>query len=442
VSSINAVIDYELYAQIIGCMLQDLGCAYEAAQMIRPEYFWSKEYRTVFERLRKILTNGGVINVYDPAILHEIPSDTDLPCQFNLEKLLNWRDMAHVSGFKIQLQRLRENAMRYILLGMTEKMRRSLLNPEKKFEQVLAEWQECHNAATQKMEFDESYIGPILEKTIEDINRRAADGREITGYSTGYKEIDRIIDGLVPGRLYIVGAYTSVGKTSFALNVLLNLLRQKLTGAYFSLEMGEMSLCRRLITMGGKISDCHLRKMGELEEDEYDRYTKIKSEIKSYDRKLCLFTRGAMNMERIILEARKLDVSQGLDAVVVDYIQQVQFSDSRRFSTDEQRIAEISRLLQALAREQNMVVIALSQVNIASMRADKGGGMRTTPTLLGLRGSGMLANDPDAVIILGRDKEKEKEVLLWSIAKNRHGDTGNGKLKFHLSSQRIEDARW
>jgi replicative DNA helicase len=423
----TSLLNIETYRQILGCMIQDQGCAYDGVKLLMSGFFLDRDYRIIFENITAACARGEIIDPYDPHLLDGVE-------HIKLENILTWRDEARPQGFEIQARRLTEAHQRRLIVHSADRMKQAAMDGEKDISQVWGDFERYYRQAVLKMDREETCISDILKNTIKDIEERQARGSRIGGISTGFKKLDELLDGLIPGRYYILAAYTSVGKTSFALNTVLNFLRAGKAAAYFSLEMVSTSLCRRLLTIAGDLSDWHLKR-NELEYSEFQRYKDAQTEIESFQSRLQVFTTGGLSLESIIMDARKMKFTQGLDVVVIDYIQQIRVSDLGKNTTYERQLSEISRGLQALARENGIVVIALSQFSREAVKAEKGGNYRKNPPLWGLRGSGMLENDADAVILLDRDKENNPDTVIWRLEKNRYGPLGKGEIKFKVESQ-------
>ncbi len=288
--------------------------------------------------------------------------------------------------------------------------------------------------------FDKSFIpiAELLAESFERVDQLHKNKGAIRGISTGFKELDNLLAGLQRSDLIILAARPSVGKTALALNMAENAaVRDKKTVALFSLEMSKEQLIDRLLCSQAGIDSWKLR-TGNLNEDDFRKLNYgmgVLSEAKIFidDSPLATVT-------EIRAKARRLQMEQGLDMVVIDYLQLMEGTKMGSGEANRvQEISEISRGLKGLARELNVPVLALSQLSRAvEQRHPK------IPQLSDLRESGSIEQDADVVMFLYRedyyDKDTEKkniaEVL---IRKHRNGPIGEVSLFFQPEQTRYFD---
>lgn len=420
-------LDITLYQQIIGVILDYAPFVADADQIIKPEYFREKNYQQLYLNCLNSFKVNASIDPYD----ENLRKGTT----FELQDLLNFRDEGEEFSFKKNINLLKDKTQRLRLFQASQKMV-NFCAEGKTNQELLEKFNQLYSWAIISANEEDTGILKILDKTVEHIAYRAELDGKISGITTGYYHLDKLTDGWRSGIYGIVAAYASVGKTSFALNSVIPALNMGKSIAYFSLEMSDIRLAERLITILGDIDSYHIRR-GEMNPDEYENYVKAVEHIKKWENRLHLYTKGGMKLENIVMDARRQRMTTGLDILIVDYIQQVCFEGSHRMN-QEGRISEVSRQLQAIAREENIAVIALSQFSREGIK-DQYGKRRKNPPLWALRGSGMLENDADLVVFLDRDKKENNHELRWQIEKNRDGGLGIGKLNFHTYSQRISE---
>lgn len=250
----------------------------------------------------------------------------------------------------------------------------------------------------------------------------------ITGLPTGYKDLDRITRGLQPSDLIIIAARPAMGKTAFALNLAMRAaITQKATVGIFSLEMSDRQLIQRMASLWGKIpyDDLCNGHLGPKEGDRLFQATEFLQKAPLY-----INETPALTTLELRSQARRLKMEHGLDLIIVDYLQLLR--STRRTDSRELEISDISRALKALAKELNVPVIALSQLNRKlEERADK------RPLLADLRESGAIEQDADLVVFIYRDEvynKKEdnpkKGIAELIIGKHRNGRTGIIELAF------------
>jgi replicative DNA helicase len=264
-------------------------------------------------------------------------------------------------------------------------------------------------------------LGPAIEKA-EELQRL---GSEITGIPTGYRDLDRKLAGLHATNLIIIAARPSMGKSALALNIAQNVALKDLPVAIFSLEMSREEVVSRMLCSAGRI-DLQRLNTGRLTEADFTKLSNAASQL--YKKPIYVDDSPGLTVTEIRAKARRLRRRPGLGLVVVDYLQLMHGSGGEN---RQQEIALISRSLKNLARELEVPVIALSQLNRAlEQREDK------RPRLGDLRESGALEQDADVVMFIYRDeyynpdKVESKGVAEIVIAKHRQGAVGKVQMTF------------
>jgi len=261
------------------------------------------------------------------------------------------------------------------------------------------------------------YIEAIMER-----------GGELTGVPTGFKDFDKTTGGLQPGELIIIASRPSMGKTALALNIACHAaLHHQKKVAFFSLEMTTRSLILRLLASEAEIDLSTLR-TGFLPKHAFDKLSAAGSKLSQAE--IRIDDSGTATILEIKAKCRRLKAERGLDLVMVDYLQ-LASADGRRDRKDLE-IAEISRGLKALAKELQLPVVALSQLNRGPEQRDPD---KRRPILGDLRESGAIEQDADVIAFIYRDVVYKKEtedpnLAELIIAKQRNGPTGTVKLHF------------
>ena len=248
----------------------------------------------------------------------------------------------------------------------------------------------------------------------------------VTGLPTGFRDLDEMTAGLQPSDLIIVAARPAMGKTAFSLNMAeYAALKTKKAVAVFSMEMSASQLAFRLISSMGRINAHNLR-TGELADEEWPRVTSAITLLK--DTKIFIDDTPALSPVELRARARRLKREHDLGLIVIDYLQLMAVPGNKENRATE--ISEISRSLKALAKELNVPVIALSQLNRSlEQRTDK------RPVMADLRESGAIEQDADVIMFIYRDEYYNKESADKGLAeiiigKQRNGPTGTVKLAF------------
>ena len=282
---------------------------------------------------------------------------------------------------------------------------------------------------TQNKTTDFEALSSITQKSldrIQDINNHP---EKMQGISTGFLDLERVLNGLQRSDMIILAARPSMGKTALALNIAWQAARAGKIVAIFSLEMSKTQLAQRLLSAASYVNSINIRD-GKLSEEEFDRVVNAADRLSKLE--MYVDDAAGQSLTEIRNKARRLSQTVGLDLIVIDYIQLMQ---GRRAENRVQEISEISRGLKALAREMNIPVLALSQLSRATeLRAEK------KPQLSDLRDSGSLEQDADIVMFLYREEYYTHEadvanIAELNIAKNRNGETKTLRLYFSRETQ-------
>ena len=274
-----------------------------------------------------------------------------------------------------------------------------------------------------------------LDAVFDRLDQRKGLGGEHSGIPTGYGELDTLTAGLQKSDLVIIAARPSIGKTSFALNIVRHVIvNEGKVVLFVSLEQSKIELAERLLCCQARVNSHRIR-TARLDSDDMDKLFAATEALQQG--KLFIDDTPGQNMLRITANARRLQRrDRGLDLIVVDYLQLID-PDSRRDSRQEQ-VAGISRRLKFLARELEVPVVALAQVNRSSEdRQDH------KPRLSDLRESGAIEQDADVVMIMHRPEAGEpgqqEGIIELNIAKQRNGPTGDLTLKFEKEYMRFDN---
>jgi replicative DNA helicase len=265
-----------------------------------------------------------------------------------------------------------------------------------------------------------------VKEAFQILHQRYESKGSVTGLATGFNDLDEMTAGFQPSDLIIVAARPSMGKTALAVNFAEHAaLKSKKACAIFSMEMSSSQLAFRLISSLGRINQQHLR-TGDIQEEEWPRVTSAITMLS--DAKIFIDDTPALSPGELRARARRLKREHDLGLIVIDYLQLMQVPGNKENRATE--ISEISRGLKALAKELNIPVIALSQLNRSlEQRTDK------RPVMADLRESGAIEQDADVILFIYRDEyynpeSNDKGQAEIIIGKQRNGPTGTIKLTF------------
>ncbi|MCS0500059.1 replicative DNA helicase [Protaetiibacter mangrovi] len=283
----------------------------------------------------------------------------------------------------------------------------------------------------------EDYVPLVqaIEAATEEIEHASGRDGQMLGVPTGFTELDALTNGLHPGQLILIAARPALGKSTLALDFArAAAITNDLPAIFFSLEMGRSEIAMRLLSAESNIFLQKLRK-GDVRPDDWTTLASTRGRIA--DAPLYIDDSPNMTLVEIRAKCRRLKQKAGLKLIVIDYLQLM--TSGKKVESRQQEVSEFSRALKLLAKELQVPVIALSQLNRGpEQRVDK------KPALSDLRESGSLEQDADMVILLHRESAYEKESSRPGeadliIAKHRNGPTGTITVAFQGAFSRFAD---
>jgi replicative DNA helicase len=283
----------------------------------------------------------------------------------------------------------------------------------------------------------------IILRAVEKIQKAIDNKGQITGISTGFLELDRLTDGLQRKEVFVIAALPAIGKTAIAMNIMEHIaINLKIPVGIFSLEMSRNQLIQRAIMGRARINWAALR-TGVINEKDSRAIAKSASDFGSAP--MHFNDHGDSTPAYINAVTRRWVREFGIQAVMIDYLQMIRGTKRYKGSNRESEVAEISRDLKYIAKENNVAVVVLAQLNREAAKRGESGGV---PRLSDLRESGAIEADADVVGLLHReeayieDEEKRKEVAGKAdlhIAKQRNGPVGHALLTFIREITRFEN---
>ncbi len=425
---------------VIGCIIIDNDNVMKVIDVIKVDHFYDQRNQQVFETIIKLHSGGKVVDLL--TLTTELGKKGKKGADaVYIAELVD--SVPSISNIEEYAQIVRENAMRRFLMRLGGEMETKSRNFEVTVDKVIDEVETdlfsiSENATTSEL-FN---AATLLEMQMKRADEYAKNPNAIRGIPTGISSLDAHLNGLHSSDLVIIAARPSVGKSAFAFDICRHIsVNEKKTVCIFSLEMPALQVIDRISAQQTNISLWNI-KTGSMSKEDYKRYAMEVGKIS--ESKLFVDETPGVSIMQLRSKARKVKMQHGLDLIMVDYLQLMQ--GNGRTDNRATEIAEISRSLKILARELNVPILALSQLNRAvENRPDK------TPQLSDLRESGSIEQDADLVMFLSRDINEELSEEKANdygdntskvdviIAKHRNGPVGKIKLKFDGSRQKFYD---
>ncbi len=424
---------------ILGSILLDNQTYNQAAALLVPDHFSLDSHRRIYTSIMELKETGRPVDL--------ITLSEELSRRKEVEAV---GGVAYLSSLTEGLPH-RPNIEHYARIVRDKAMLRSLIHAANSaiaqaVEQAEPADEILDAAETAMFQLSDARVGAgfedlptIMQDSFGSLDALYERGQRITGLETHYPKLDELTSGLQKSELIIIAARPSMGKTAFALNIAqkVAVLDKKVVGI-FSLEMSKEALLLRLLCSQGEV-DSHKMRTGSFFRKDYEKLVRAYGELA--EAKIFIDDTPGISLHEMRAKARRLQQRQnGLDLVIVDYLQLMSATPGKRFENRTQEVSAISRGLKALAKELEAPVIALSQLS----RAPESRGGDHRPQLSDLRESGSIEQDADVVAFIFReevykpddpDLENKAELI---IAKQRNGPTGTVQLVFRKGYTRFD----
>ena len=425
-------------AVIGGLLLDSENQAYDKiADIVSERDFYHTENKEVFKVIQSLSEESKVTDLL--TVSDYLDSSTEFEPKPSIEYLSEIvESTAGNSNITEYAKIIREKALLRELIQISSEIAQSAYKPEGKSPSELVDIAESHifeiaERGNRNMVFAE--MSDLVKQTYDELDKRSQGGGNITGVSSGFRELDNLTAGLQNGELIIIAGRPSMGKTAFALNIAEHTaLADENPVAIFSMEMSASSLAQRMISSLGRVN-AHSIKTGQLEEKDWNRVDGAIQQIKNAP--IYIDDTPSLTPIELRARARRIQREKGLSLIVIDYLQLMSVHGNKENRATE--ISEISRNLKALARELNIPIIALSQLNRSvEQRTDK------QPQMSDLRESGAIEQDADLIAFIYREEvydpdTDKKGVALINVAKQRNGSIGQFNLTFLGRYTRFEN---
>ncbi|MGH8549025.1 MAG: replicative DNA helicase [Methylococcales bacterium] len=424
---------------VLGGLMLDNRSWDSIADRVGEEDFYRKEHRLIFRAIRKLAENDSP---FDVVTLSEIlERDNALSDAGGLKYLGTLaKDTPSAANIIAYADIVRERSVLRQLIHVGTEISNAAFRTQGRGTAELLEFaeQKVFEIAEQRQRGSSGFVGirTLLARAVDRVEKLYQQEGSLTGAGTGFHDFDGMTAGLQPSDLIIVAGRPSMGKTSFAMNMVENIaIKGDKPVAVFSMEMPGEQLAMRMLSSLGRI-DQHKVRTGKLDDDEWPRLTSAINILA--EARLFIDDTPAMTPTEVRARARRLTREYGqLGLIVLDYLQLMQAPGSA-----ENRVAEIShisRSLKALAKELNVPVVALSQLNRnLEQRPSK------RPVMSDLRESGSIEQDADVIVFIYRDEvynedSPDKGSAEIIISKQRNGPIGTTRLTFLGQYTRFEN---
>jgi len=425
---------------VLGSMLLDRECIGDVLLFLTAKDFYMPSHSEVFSALVELFERNEPVDLL--LCTEELKRREKLELVGGVELIVGLMESvpsaAHSEAYAKLVRQASER--RALVAAANAILKDAYSSPMSDTDELLDRAERSIFAVAQERSGDSSAsMHDLVREALSRIDR-LQEGEAVTGgLATHYSDLDRLLNGLKDGSLYIIAGRPSMGKTSLATSMLSNMcIRDQNPAVLFTLEVTKEQVAENMLCSNAAV-DAHRLMRGELSNEEYARVPVSAGKLSQAP--LFVDDTPGITMTRLRANARRLKSRHDISLIIVDYLQLMTLGD--RAENRQVEISMISASLKQLARELKVPVIALSQLNRGvEQRQDK------KPLMGDLRESGSIEQDADAIMLLYRREyyfpedvaaRGKAEVI---VAKNRNGPTGSVELNFHASWMRFENAHY
>lgn len=430
----------EAEQSVLGSLMLDNQSWEKTADLLVEHDFYRRDHQLIFRAIADLFEQSQPVDVITLAEYHDKRGELDKVGELAYLGMLarNTPSSANIIAYA---SIVRERSILRQLIAVGTAISNVAFNPEGKSSEEMLDLAEgqvfeiAEKGAKRSGGFIQ--VKEVLSRVVDRIDTLFEQDSPITGLSSGFNDFDEQTSGMQPADLVIVAGRPSMGKTTFAMNLAEHAaIKSKVPVAVFSMEMPADALAMRMLSSLGQI-DQHRLRTGRLNDDDWPRLTSAIALLN--EAPLFIDDTPALTVTELRARARRLKREHGLSMIVIDYIQLMQGSSRSSNENRATEISEISRSLKALAKELEVPVVALSQLNRSlEQRPNK------RPIMSDLRESGAIEQDADLIVFIYRDEvynedsaEKGKAEII--ISKQRNGPIGTVALTFQGKYTRFEN---
>jgi replicative DNA helicase len=428
----------EAEAMLLASLMEVDAFVAEAQSMLEVDDFYREGHRAVYRAIQDLFQVGEPVEPI--TVIEQLTKNGEIDAAGGRVGVLDLMETPFIAAsYKTYAEIVRDAATQRRLLKVGKEIERMIAQREGETTAMVQDAETLVYELSQKgVRGDFTKAHELVIKGIERLTAAEESGGGVVGVATGFIDLDRVVGGLQAGNMVVVAARPSMGKTALALGIAENAaLNHGLAVAVFSLEMSGDELIQRLLSSTAVVDAGRIR-AGKLAPEDWSRIGRAADRLSAA--RLYIDDSEGVTVGEMRTKLRRLKSRDGLDLLIVDYIQLMEGNRGRKEENRVQEISSISRNLKMLARDLEVPIICVSQLNRSpDSRNDK------RPMLSDLRESGAIEQDADLVLMIYRDdyynpdNSEEKGVAEVIVAKNRHGPTDRVKLTFRGSYAKFDN---
>lgn len=420
---------------VLGALMIDKDAFSVVSDTLRPETFYEPRHQKIYQAIQKLNLEEQPVDIL--TVTNELEKEGTLDDVGGPTYIVDLTShVASSANIEAHAKILQQKFLARQLISFASIIETKAFDPMVDTDELMQEAESGLFELSQKnMVQDYTQIDPVIKQAVDIIQKASSNSNGLTGIPSGFTSLDDITSGWQKSDLVIIAGRPAMGKTSFALSIAKNIaVDYKTPVAFFSLEMNNVQLVDRLISNVCEIEGKKIMN-GQLARDEWERLDKRLSLLTGAP--LYIDDTPGMSIFELRTKARRLVREKGVKVIMIDYLQLMN-ANGTRFGNRQEEVSTISRSLKGLAKELDIPILALSQLNRGVENRDGIEGKR--PQLSDLRESGAIEQDADMVLFVhrpeyyhiyeddhGNDLRGKAQIL---IAKHRKGATGDVTLSF------------
>ena len=434
----------EIEQAVLGALMIDKDAYAVVCEMLRPDSFYEPRNQKVYQAIMELSMHENPVDVW--TVTEQLAKQGDLEDVGGPGYVTELSSrVASSANIEYHARIIAQKSLARQLISFASVIETKAFDETIDVDDLMQEAEgSLFELGQRNMKKDYTQIDPVIRSAIDVIQKAAANKDGLTGVPAGYHKLDDITSGWQPSDLVIIAGRPAMGKTSFALSMAKNIAADyQVPMAFFSLEMSNVQLVNRLISNCCEIQGSKILN-GQLQPDEWERLDKRLNNLLGAP--LYIDDTPGLSVFELRTKARRLVREHGVKIIMIDYLQLMN-ANGMRFSSRQEEVSTISRSLKGLAKELDIPILALSQLNRGVESREGLEGKR--PQLSDLRESGAIEQDADMVLFVhrpeyyhiyqddnGRDLHGMAQII---IAKHRKGATGDVLLTFRGEYTRFEN---
>lgn len=432
----------DMEVAVLGALMVEQDSYGLVAELLKPESFYDHRHQLIYQAIQSLNVEQKPVDIM--TVINQLEHDANLEAAGGEVYLMQINaQVASSAHIEYHAKVIAQKSLQRQLITFASMVQTKAFDATIDVADLMQETESMLFAIAQKnMKKDFTQIDPVINQVIEIIQKAQTKAGGLTGVPSGFRELDKITNGWQSSDLIIIAARPSMGKSAFVLNMVKNMaVDERIPCAIFSLEMSNQQIVQRLVVDVSELSGEKLRS-GQLAPYEWGQLDKRVRPL--YNAPIYIDDTPSLSVFELQTKARRLVRDYGVKVIMIDYLQLMRASGMSTNNRQEE-VSTVSRALKGLAKELNIPIIALSQLNRGVESREGFEGKR--PVLSDLRESGAIEQDADIVCFIHRPEyykiyQDEKGVdwhgkAMFIIAKHRNGSVGDIKLAFRSEFARF-----